>query len=294
MKVSLLPEQSTTLPEQSTRRVSVGSDGTQGNSDSYRPSISADGRYVAFSSLANNLVTEDTNNEGDIFVYDLVANTTRIVSVATDGTGGNSESYRPSISADGRYVAFESRANNLVDGDTNSYADIFIYDTVANTTRIVSVATDGTDGNFDSYAPSISADGRYVTFYSYASNLVSGDTNPYADIFIYDTVANTTRIVSVATDDTQGNDFSSSSYPSISGDGRYVAFVSYTSNLVSGDTNNTSDIFVYDTVANTTRIVSVDSDGTQGNDDSSRPSYLCRWSLCGVCVLCQQPSEWRH
>jgi Tol biopolymer transport system component len=243
-------------------RVSVDSNGTQGNNGSLDPSISADGRYIAFRSFANNLVSGDTNNTSDIFVYDTVANTTRIVSVDDNGTQGNDDSSRPSISADGRYVAFVSYASNLVSGDTNNASDIFVYDTVANTTRIVSVATDGTQGDRDSLTPSISADGRYVAFGSYASTLVSGDTNNVNDTFVYDTVVNTTRIVSVATDGTQGN--KDSGTPSISADGRYVAFVSDASNLVSGDTNNTSDIFVYDTVANTTRIVSVATDGTQG------------------------------
>jgi Tol biopolymer transport system component len=260
-----------------TRRVSVTTDGTQGNGSSLYPSISADGRYVAFTSNASNLVSDDTNGINDTFVYDTVANTTRRVSVATDGTqqGQGSSYYLTSISADGRYVAFTSYASNLVSGDTNYTADIFVYDTVANTTRRVSVASDGTQGNHFSDTPSISADGRYVAFTSYASNLVSGDTNNTSDIFVYDTVTNTTRRVSVASDGTQGNNHSL--YPDISADGRYVAFKSYANNLVSGDTNDTQDfftqdIFVYDTVANTTRRVSVASDGTQGNFDSVSPS----------------------
>ena len=257
----------------STRRVSVGTGGTQGNDNSDFPSISADGRYVAFRSYASNLVSRDTNNAADIFVYDTVANSTRRVSVGTGGTQGNdnsSFSSFPSISADGRYVAFESVASNLVSGDTNITTDIFVYDTVVNSTRLVSVATDGTQGNTHSFNPSISADGRYVAFESVASNLVSGDTNITTDIFVYDTVANSTRLVSVATDGTQGN--SSSVNPSISADGRYVTFYSEASNLVSGDTNNRPDIFVYDTVGNSTRRVSVATDGTQGNSTSNLPS----------------------
>ena len=253
-----------------TRRVSVDSNGTQGNSNSSSPSISADGRYVAFDSEASNLVSGDTNGTGDIFVYDTVANTTRRVSVATDGTQGNSYSDFPSISADGRYVAFSSQATNLVSGDTNGTDDIFVHDTITNTTRRISVATDATQGNAYSYFPSISANGRYVAFYSKASNLVSGDTNGSLDIFIYDTVSNTTRRVSVDSNGTQGNNDSIS--PSISADGRYVAFSSNASNLVSGDTNGSYDIFVYDTVANATRRVSVGSNGTQGNSYSSSPS----------------------
>jgi Tol biopolymer transport system component len=258
-----------------TTRVSVASDGTQVNSDSYRPSISADGRYVAFTSYASNLVSGDTNDTWDIFVYDTLANTTRLVSVGDNGIQANEGSYIPSISADGRYVAFGSYASNLVSGDTNNAPDVFVYDTLANTTRRVSLDNNGIQGNNDSYPPSISADGRYVAFVSDASNLVSGDTNNASDIFVHDTVANTTRRVSVASDGTQGNDYSSYDYfspPSISADGHYVAFGSYASNLVSGDTNNRNDIFVYDTVANTTRRVSVASDDTEGNGRSQAPS----------------------
>jgi Tol biopolymer transport system component len=218
MKVSLLPEQSTTLPEQSTRRVSVATNGTDGNFDSYTPSISADGRYVAFYSNASNLVGDDTNNKADIFVYDTVANTTRRVSVDDNGIQRNNNSGNPSISANGRYVAFESGVSTLVSGDTNNTGDIFVYDTVANTTRRVSVDDNGTQGNGESFSPSISADGRYVAFYSLASNLVSGDTNGAGDIFVYDTVANTTRRVSVGDNGIQGNGDSGS--PSISADGR--------------------------------------------------------------------------
>jgi Tol biopolymer transport system component len=226
------------------RRVSVGDNGTQENDQSNSPSISADGRYVAFESYASNLVSGDTNGTWDIFVYDTVANTTRCLSVDSNGTPGNSFSGLPSISADGRYVAFVSDASNLVNGDTNGADDIFVYDTVANTTRRVSVGDNGTEGNNDSWSPSISADGRYVAFSSNANNLVSGDTNGTDDIFVYDTVANTPRRVSVDDNGTQGNYLSYIS--SISADGSYVAFMSVASNLVSGDTNNDYDIFVYD------------------------------------------------
>jgi Tol biopolymer transport system component len=254
-----------------TRLVSVGIDGTQGNGIfTVSPSISADGRYVAFSSDASNLVSDDTNNAGDIFVYNRQTNTTSLVSVGDSGTQGNGSSFSPSLSADGRYVAFVSDASNLVSGDTNGAPDIFVYDTVANTTRLVSVGDNGTQGNNSSFSPSISADGSYVAFSSIASNLVSDDTNSTWDIFVYDTVANTTRRVSVGDNGIQGNDYSLN--PSISADGRYVAFDSYASNLVSGDTNGIGDTFIYDTVANTTRRISVDSNGTQGNGYSGSPS----------------------
>jgi Tol biopolymer transport system component len=162
------------------RRVSVATDGTPGNNRSSYPSISADGRYVAFSSDASNLVSGDTNDTADIFVNDLQTGTTKLISVASDGTPGNTYSYRPSISADGRYVAFSSDASNLVSGDTNDTADIFVNDLQTGITKLISVASNETPER------PISADGRYVTFPSNASNLVSGDTNDTADIFIYD------------------------------------------------------------------------------------------------------------
>ena len=147
-----------------TRRVSVATDGTQGNSLSESPSISADGRYVAFDSSASNLVSGDTNRTSDIFVKDLQTGTTQRISVASDGTQGNNYSENPSISADGRYVAFESYSSNLVSGDTNNRSDIFVKDLQTGTTKRISVASDGTQGNGNSYRPSISADGRYVAF----------------------------------------------------------------------------------------------------------------------------------
>ena len=250
-----------------TTRASVASDGAQGNSDSYYPSISADGRYVAFQSDASNLVSGDTNGSPDVFVHDRQSGQTKRVSVASDGTQG-SGSY-PSISADGRYVAFMSAASNLVSGDT-CCSDIFVHDRQSGQTTRVSVASDGTQGNSGSEYPSISADGRYVAFRSYASNLVSGDTNGAVDIFVHDRQSGQTERVSVASDGVQGNDYSS--YLSISADGRYVAFRSSASNLVSGDTNGYWDIFVHDRQSGGTTRVSLASDGAQGNYGSSYPS----------------------
>jgi Tol biopolymer transport system component len=198
---------------------------------------------VVFSSAASNLVSGDTNGTDDTFVYDTVTNTTRRVSISSDGIQGDSDSNSPSISADGRYVAFVSAADTLV-SDIASTWNIFVYDTVTNTTRHVSVASDGTPGNDASFYPSISADGRYVAFSSNANNLVSGDTNGYEDVFVYDTVTNTTSRVSISSDGTQGNWNSFS--PSISADGSRVAFSSWANNLVSGDTNGYTDIFLYD------------------------------------------------
>ncbi len=251
-------------------RISVAPDGTQANGNSYNPSISADGRYVAFQSYAKNLVIGDTNERGDIFVYDRLTGQKKRISIASDGTQGNSDAYEPSISADGRYIAFYSAASNLVSGDTNGKWDIFVHDQVTGQTTRVSIASNGAQANYASLGPSISADGRYVAFYSNATNLVSGDTNNVLDIFVHDRVTGQTTRISVASNGAQGN--SSSFNPSISADGRYVAFSSLASNLVNGDMNGARDIFVHDRVTGQTIRVSVASDGTQANGDSYTPS----------------------
>lgn len=253
-----------------TNRISVASDGTQGNGLSGAPSISADGRYVAFDSRASNLVAGDTNNTMDIFVYDQQTGQTSRVSVASDGTEGNANSRVASISADGRYIAFASRASNLVSDDMNSTLDVFVHDQQTGQTNRVSVASDGTEGNAQSYRPSISASGRYITFLSNASNLVSDDTNGVADIFVHDRETGQTNRVSIASDGTQGNQ--QSAHSTISADGRYIAYDSFASNLVSDDTNSAWDVFVHDRLTGQTNRISIASDGTEGNDSSGSPS----------------------
>jgi len=316
-----------------TERVSVASDGTQGNSISALSSVSGDGRYVAFNSPASNLVPGDTNGTIDVFVHDRAAGATTRVSVATDGTQGDRGSSFPSISGDGRYVAFHSAAtnlvpgdstatgddvfvhdratgtttlasvamgggpaggaendfpaaisgdgryiafvggNNLVPGDTNGTLDVFVHDRVTGSTERVSVASDGSQGNFGGVDPAISSDGRYVAFSSRSTNLVPGDTNGASDVFVRDRAAGTTGRVSVATDGTEGDSPSGGNAANaVSGDGRYVAFTSSASNLVPGDTNGTGDIFVHDRATGTTSRVSVATDGTQSNGSSRRPA----------------------
>ena len=249
-----------------TTRVSLDSAGNQANDASDRVSISADGRFVAFTSDASNIVPGDTNGDPDIFVRDTLTNTTTRVSVNSAGNQGNVRSLfnAPSISADGRFVAFESRASNIVPGDTNDGLDIFVRDRLTNTTTRVSLDSAGNQGNSSSESPSISADGRFVAFTSGASNIVPGDTNSRRDIFVRDTLTNTTTRVSV---DSAGNQRNIDSYsPSISADGRFVAFTSGASNFDLG--TDTSDIFVRDRLTNTTTNVSVDSAGNRGDGDS--------------------------
>jgi Tol biopolymer transport system component len=272
--VVALPEDDVAVPEQllPIALVSVASDGTQANNntDSEQAPLSADGRYVAFASEASNLVADDSNARKDIFVHDRQSATTMRVSLASDGTQGNDHSYKPSLSTDGRYVAFHSYASNLVAGDSNSVLDIFVHDRDSGTTTRVSVNSDGVQGNNNSEAPSLSADGRYVAFYSQASNLVAVDGNGVIDLFVHDRQSATTMRVSLASDGTEGNNVSSA--PAISADGRYVAFHSYANNLVAGDSNSAGDIFVHDRDSGTTTRVSLDSDGTQGDNHSRTPS----------------------
>lgn len=250
-------------------RVSVSSNGEQSNSDSGSSTLSADGRYVSFSSNASNLVSGDTNNAEDIFVYDRQTGEINRVSVSSDGMQGNSGSgSRSSISADARYVSFSSNASNLVLDDTNGTSDIFVFDRQTSHINRVSVSSDGTQGNGWSWAPSISADGRYVSYASWASTLVLGDTNDASDIFVYDRQTYEIERVSVSSDGTQGN---AGGYSFISADGRYVSFSSSADTLVSDDTNDAYDIFVYDRQTGEIDRVSVSSNGTQGNAGSDWP-----------------------
>ena len=245
-----------------TSRVSVASNGTQGNGTCEgRPSISADGRYVAFHSDASNLVPGDTNGQYDIFVRDLQAGVTQRVSVASGGTQANGLSYLPCISPDGRFIAFASSASNLVPGVANGKSQTFVHDRLTGETECVSLGSDGTPANDHCSRPSMSAGGRYIAFASVASNLVDGDTNDMDDVFVHDRLTGETSRVSVASDGTQGN---SESYgPSISADGRYVAFTSHASNLVPGDTNGAWDAFVHDRLTGLTQRVSVATGGAQ-------------------------------
>jgi Tol biopolymer transport system component len=251
-----------------TTRVSVDSAGNQGNAHSVYPAISADGRYVAFESDASNLVPGDTNGTTDVFVHDRQTGETTRVSVDSAGNQGNGGSFDPVISADGRYVAFYSGASNLVPGDTNGHGDGFVHDRQTGETTLVTVDSAGNQGNDFSTVSAISADGRYVAFYSGASNLVPGDTNGTWDVFVHDRQTGETTRVNVDSAGNEGNAQSAGAV--ISADGRYVAFESAASNLVPGDTNVAWDIFVHDCQTGETTRVSVDSAGNQA-------SYACQY-----------------
>jgi len=257
-----------------TELVSVASDGTRGNGPSFFPTLSGDGRYVVFQSDASNLVTGDTNDATDIFLHDRMTGATTRVSVADNGAQGNDDSVTPSISANGLYVTFTSVASNLVANDTNNDRDVFVRDLAAGTNELASVASDGTHGNFTSggfgAGPArISNDGRYVVFGSIANNLVANDTNNFDDIFLRDRVAGTTERVSVATGGTEGNGHSM--YGSVSDNGRFVAYFADASNLVPGDSNGASDIFLRDRIMGVTDRLSVGPGGVQADGPSRFP-----------------------
>ena len=246
-----------------TERVSLANGGNESDASSSSPAISADGRYVVFASSATNLVAGDTNDALDVFVRDRVLGTTTRVSVSGSGAQGDATSSLPSISADGRYVVFQSFASNLVSGDTGGFQDIFLRDLVAGTTERVDVSASGAQADQGATNPRISADGGAIVFDSGSTNLVLGDTNGQQDVFLRDRASGTIERVSLAGSATEAN--AHSSQPAVSGDGRYVAFVSLASNLVAGDTNGMPDIYVRDRVALTTVRASLGSNGEQPN-----------------------------
>lgn len=239
--------------------------------DGIDPVVSRDGRIVAFASWSSDLVPGDTNGFLDVFVHDLQAATFERISVSTDGVEGDGNSHTPSISADGRFVAFVSAASTMVPGDVNGWLDVFVRDRVAGTTNLISISTSGVQGDAGSKAPSISDDGSRIAFESRATNLVPSDTNGYEDIFVRDLVAGTTTLTSLAHSGDQAD--AQCTQAAISGDGRFVAFTSPATNLVTGDTNGplSSDVFVRDLQAGSTVRVSVDSSGGQVFGRSERP-----------------------
>ena len=252
-----------------TVRCSTGSSGTEGDNDSFNPSLSADGRYVAFDSDADNLVPDDTNVKRDVFRKDLTTGNTVRCSTDPSGAQGPNESANNAISSNGRYVVFASSSNNLVAGDINGYHEVFRKD--LDTGEIVLCATDsaGVQGNNYSNYPCVSPDGRYVAFEAESSNLVTGDTNGNSDIFRKDFVTGETVRCSTGSSGNQANSYSFN--PSLSADGRYAAFRSYATNLVSIDTNVSYDVFRKD--LNTGEVIncSTSTAGTQAQGHSENP-----------------------
>ena len=255
-------------------RLSVSSTGAQANGPSSQPSVGcgsvlAGGVTVAFTSSATNLVPGDSNRTADVFVRNGTG--TVRASVATDeGQADTGASTQPAVSCDGHLVAFTSQASDLVEGDGNATSDVFVRDLGARTTERVSVSNAGGQSDGASSEPAVSEDGRFVAFTSTDPDLAGAATAAAAQIYIRDRVAGTTRRVSASTAGQPGN--GSSSQPAMSLNGRYVAFTSAASNLVPGDTNGRTDVFLRDVTAGLTTRVSVSSSGQQSRSDSHSPA----------------------
>jgi len=274
-------------------RVGGGVQGTGGGFGSSHPALSQDGRYVAYASDDTNLVVGDTNNVADIFVYDGFSKTTTRVSIpdgVAPGAQGNGDSTEPAIAPDGRYVAFNSNATNLIanPSDTNLASDVYVRDTntsiLGNQTVRMSVGdgVPGTQGNNDSYIAgnaiavdaSIDAGNVLVAFYSFATNLFPAlDNNGSAHIYLRSCSTDFLTCTTVPIDNTGAQQANGASLdPSISKNGRFVVYTSNATNLVAVDANNRADIFVYDRLTAQNVLVSVDNNGAQADGDSTLAS----------------------
>lgn len=251
-------------------RISVSSTGAQANRSSHAAggaiAVSADGSHIAFYSDASNLVDGDENSHRDVFLRRRTDGSTTLVSVSTAGVQGNGPSLYPSISANGRRVAFQSQASNLIAGDSNGVADIFIRDLDAGTTTRAC----GLEGNQFSSTPALSDDGSTVAFASAASNFVVGDDNEALDVFVCDVESGAVARVSVGVAGIGGN--GDSILPAISADGRFVAFKSLANNLVADDRNGVVDVFLHDRQSGVTERISVDRLGADADHFSFPPS----------------------
>jgi hypothetical protein len=268
-----------------TERVSMAAVlGTETNDNSFPPALDHLGDVVAFASLATNIVPPvpgDFNGGADVFVYDRPAQTTSVLTLVLEAGsgrgGGGAPDLPPSVSADGDLVAFTSAADDLVPNDANETNDVFVRSPNGDPTELISVATAGSQpghsGNGPSAGPAISGNGCVVAFYSDASNLVTGDTNGFRDVFARDRCTQASERVSVSSDGAQANRPSQAAGFSvaISADGRFVAFASDASNLDTGDDNNTTDIFVRDRAAGTTTRISKNQAGESANGPSQFP-----------------------
>ncbi|MEM9774907.1 MAG: hypothetical protein AAF902_10020 [Chloroflexota bacterium] len=253
-------------------QVSLAFDGSQANAKSFPSSITADGSMITFFSMASNLVEGDLNDFGDVFVFDQQTRKITLVSFAHNNSMSNEHSIESSISSDGRFIAFSSSASNLTQNDNNEVADLFLHDLQTSETILISKAFDGFQADQPSGSPAISFDGRFIAFISSASNLVRSDTNASGDIFVFNYQENTINRISLSSDGLQGNKHSVSWSPSISENGQFIAFTSTASNLVPDDGNNKGDVFVHHIESGRTTLISIATNGSQGNELSSFPS----------------------
>lgn len=313
------------LQNGTTERVNLATGGAQSSGDTapfdnpdgstmdgwYPPAMSANGRYVAFSSAAADLVPDDNNGMWDVFVHDRQTGTTERVSVNANGVEDVRDSEGAAISANGRYVAFRTGGQLDVNKPTGwggfpvTYPiNIYLRDRLSGTTTLISTATDGTLSNNNNYPPSITADGRYIIFPSSAKTLAGWDaaannwvdTNGLDDVFVHDRQTGITERVSVATGGVQGN--GPSYWGAISDNGRYVTFSSSSTDLTVDDANGARDVFVRDRWTDTTVRVVMAYDGTDPNARSLAPSissngeYIAFDSLAGNLIQNDTNNAW--
>ncbi len=254
----------------SIKQVSLGRGGADSDGGADTTAISANGRFVVFASAAENLVAEDGNDKSDVFVHDLKKGKTTLISHDPIGLDGNNQSSHAVVSKNGRFIAFNSDASNLVANDTKGFVDVFVHDRKTGTTERVSLDSAGNEVDGNSIFASISANGRFVAFESSAPNLVADDTNGKVDVFVRDRLTGTTTRVSVASGGVQivkgGFDCA------ISGNGRFVAFVSGDAEIVPNDENSANDVFVHDRETGDTSLVTVNALGATGDESSRSPS----------------------
>ena len=254
-----------------TERVSVSSAEAQGNGPSVNPEISADGRFVLFNSEATNLAKSDANGPlRDVLLRDRHRGTTRLVNVSSKGVQGDDQSNGTFITHDGRYAAYTSLSANLVPGDTNGFVDAFLFDRKKGRTTRVSVGPGGVEGNADSFIAYLSTNGRFVAFYSFASNLDPATGAGHSNLFVRD------RLTGALTLETRGLGGRPADGPRsrvaavINPSGRFVAFHSVSTNLVRRDTNGEQDVFRRDRSTGETVLVSVAADSGPADGPSER------------------------
>lgn len=248
-----------------TVRVSIGTGGKQADGESGSGVLSENGRYIAFHSVATNLVPGDTNGLNDVFLRDLKTDDMKRITVGYDGSETDGGAAWPAISKNGRFVAYRSGATNLVPGDTNGVADVFVYDLKKGTTTRITRTVTGAEIDMDAIRHALSPNGRYVGVLTAATNIVPGDTNGHADVFIYDLRKDTITLASRGLGGEPGD--GGCFQPNFSRNARYVAFPSYAANLVPDDNNGVTDVFVYDMKRGFTERCSVNSAGVEGNGD---------------------------
>jgi hypothetical protein len=251
--------------EGTVERISVSSTGEPGTENSGYPTISGNGNVIAFITTAYNIAGQ-TGGQFQVVMVNRLTNAREMISVGMNGSPGSGDSTMVFLSRDGNLAAFSSSALNLVMSDTNFYTDIFLRDITLEETKLISHGMGGSANNSSS-DPYISADGNFVQFTSYATNLVSTDTNSFTDVFLYDVANDTVELISTDSQGTIGNDYSYGC--GVSADGRYSAFASRASNLVLNDMNEETDIFIKDRLTGLVERVSVAQDGKEANGSSS-------------------------